>query len=81
VEKNWLVDLKTPKTVTATAEMTDNNCAAALDRITVAAKSIETGLFPPSTDGWWCSKKWCGYWDTCPYGSRSQVSVSTGDTT
>ena len=32
--------------------------------------AIQRGDFPPRTDGWWCSQKWCGYWDRCPYGAR-----------
>lgn len=24
---------------------------------------------PPNTDGWWCSEKFCDFWDLCPYGS------------
>lgn len=31
---------------------------------------IRRGEFPPRTDGWWCSERWCGYWHRCPYGAR-----------
>lgn len=33
--------------------------------VTEIAKSINTGLFPPGSSEWWCSPKWCGYWDLC----------------
>lgn len=28
----------------------------------------------PNTD-WWCSKKWCGYWSVCPFGSSGKIGV------
>jgi len=38
--------------------------------VTLAA--IKTGIFPPTNpDSWWCSEKWCGYWDdVCPFGRK-----------
>ncbi len=30
-------------------------------------ESIDLGNFPPNTEGWWCSEKWCGYATTCRY--------------
>ena len=42
--------------------------AALGQRVTVIAKSIDAGIFPPAAVGSWnCSEKWCGYWKTCPY--------------
>jgi hypothetical protein len=42
---------------------------------------FKQGLMLPvdkgSTNGWVCSQKWCGAWESvCPYGKRSQVSVA-----
>lgn len=32
-----------------------------------AKKTLDTGSFKPAEWGhWMCSKKWCGYWQTCP---------------
>ena len=28
-------------------------------------KQIQAMLFPANEEGWWCSKKWCGYYDRC----------------
>jgi len=29
-------------------------------------KAVTSGVALPAPDGaWWCSKKWCGYWDMC----------------
>jgi small nuclear ribonucleoprotein (snRNP)-like protein len=35
--------------------------------IAAAQTMKQRGIFPPNTGGWWCSPKWCGYWDICPY--------------
>lgn len=29
------------------------------------AKAIRADAFPRNPTGWWCSPKWCGYWDRC----------------
>ena len=34
-------------------------------------KGIEEEQFMPASPlGWWCSEKWCGYWQLCEYGGR-----------
>jgi len=30
-----------------------------------AWRQIETGIFPPSPAGWWCSPDWCPFWGHC----------------
>lgn len=39
------------------------------DFLTTVAKrvwqGIQSGVFPPNPNGWWCSEKWCGYWRIC----------------
>ena len=33
-------------------------------------RALKAGIFLPSSDmGWWCSKTWCGYAETCPHWS------------
>ena len=32
------------------------------------AQQMKTGNAPPNPNGWWCSPKWCGYWDLCKTG-------------
>jgi hypothetical protein len=27
--------------------------------------AITAGVFYPNQNGWWCSKKWCGFWEQC----------------
>jgi hypothetical protein len=43
------------------------------NRMQIALAAIKTGIFPPANpDSWWCSEKWCGYWDSvCPFGRKS----------
>ncbi len=33
--------------------------------VTEVANSISKGVFPPGSEGWHCTPKWCGYWDIC----------------
>lgn len=44
---------------------------AYLLRAEAAAKVIRTGAFMPARpDDWWCSKKFCGYFNRCPFAAR-----------
>lgn len=46
-----------------------------VNRVAVAARIIESGVFTPApVDSWWCSRKFCSYWSLCPYAARP-VSV------
>ena len=39
---------------------------ALLNRINAVLKGIKAGVFIPANAGsWWCSPKWCGYWNSC----------------
>jgi hypothetical protein len=42
-------------------------------RMALTLAAIQTGVFPPTNpDNWWCSERWCGYWDgICPFGKKS----------
>jgi len=47
-----------------------------------ADAGIKAGAFPPTNpDNWWCSEKWCSFWETCPFvagrrqRARSAVTV------
>lgn len=40
-------------------------------RIEALLLARERGVFPPAPEGaWYCSKKHCGFWDSCPYALR-----------
>ncbi len=64
-----LVDLASgPKVVTLTSGRTPADFKVFLARVEQACRVIEKGVFTPArqTD-WACSRKFCGYADTCPY--------------
>lgn len=36
------------------------------DAINQVHKAIQSGVAMPAPEGsWYCSQKWCGYWDQC----------------
>jgi hypothetical protein len=38
-------------------------------------RMFETESPTPGTKGWWCSKKWCGWWRNCRFGGE-QITFS-----
>lgn len=52
-----------------------------LRRVELASKVVTSGIFQPADadKSWWCSQKWCGYWDACEFGARKAVSVGLID--
>lgn len=41
---------------------------AIVARLQQVQGSIQAGHFPPTDPGnWWCSNRWCGFWNICPY--------------
>jgi len=46
-------------------------------RIKTMMQMVYAGLFPPAaSDSWMCQPKWCGYYWTCPYISKSRKVYS-----
>lgn len=75
-----LVKTKIPKALKLESYRTPDDHARFLRKVEVAAKVIQSGAFMPAPrSSWWCSKKWCGYWDRCPFGARGAVSVGLID--
>jgi hypothetical protein len=56
---------KKPVAKTITTERTEEQCAWWLAQLPIIYQSMQTGVFPPGQVGWWCSPKFCGYWDLC----------------
>jgi len=57
---------KVPKIVQLPTQRTQEDIDRLLERIGRMADGIGKGVFMPAEQGAWiCSKKWCGYWDTC----------------
>ena len=65
-----------PKIATVAATVGPETNAWVLARWRAADAQIKSGVLPPATPGsWWCSAKWCGYHDRCPYGAPQRVSI------
>ena len=39
----------------------------------VDAAAQRGGFLPAAEGAWWCSLKWCGWWDVCPFGARGRM--------
>lgn len=83
VALDFLVKLKTaPKSVVVPGPA-PSDFGPIIQRIERAANVFEKGTFypvdPTGPSGWVCTKKWCGYFDRCPFGRRrvKQVAMST----
>jgi len=74
---DYLVKTKTPKVVTYTTKRTEQDLSVLEARFGQACRIIEAEMFTPtSRSNWWCSEKWCGYFDTCPY-AKGRVSITS----
>lgn len=63
-----LVKKKTPEYNPVRTERTEEDLQAFVRRFEVACQTIEKQIFLPcSPEHWRCSRKWCGYYETCPY--------------
>lgn len=59
---------RTVKRDLTTSTRTIPDLAALSERIATVSHGIDAGIFAPATPGaWWCSSKWCGYFNTCKY--------------
>jgi len=47
---------------------TIGDLTALVNRINMAVKLIDAGVFiPTNPSNWWCDSRWCGYFNTCKY--------------
>jgi CRISPR/Cas system-associated exonuclease Cas4 (RecB family) len=68
------------KRQTLTTQRTAVDRAVLAERIDVAARMVEAGIFPPAAAGVWnCSKKWCGYYRTCRFVNGNRADAAQGD--
>ena len=71
-----LLKTKQPSTAVITTHRGPDDFAAVLQRHQAATALINAGTFiPTSPDNWWCSQKFCGYWDRCPFGAGGRIGV------
>ena len=62
-----VLNKKTGKSKTMRTQRDMKAIETALSIVDVYWKFVQTGVFPPSTNGWWCSSRWCGWHDQCPF--------------
>lgn len=76
---DYVVLIKKPKTIHREAHHDRNDHARTLLRVEQAVRGIDAGIFLPAQAGsWWCSRKWCSYYGTCPYVKGGAVVVVPG---
>ncbi len=76
---DYLVRLKTPKSVTVDATPDREHFSELFARIEAAHVAMTKGVFIPAPlDAWWCSAKWCGYHATCRYARKPMTVSMTG---
>ena len=69
---DYLIDNKVPKAVSLYTARTEDDFEPMLRRIENAVVSIEKGVFLPCRqDDWRCSRRFCGYFNICPYSRKS----------
>lgn len=60
--------LKTPVAYRMETSRTQAQCGAFVDEVATVAKGIRAEVFPFNPGGWWCSSRYCGFWNLCPMG-------------
>jgi len=76
---DYLVSTKVPKfvPVTTTRDATDHQMFLA--RLERAKQVIESGVFTPASPGsWWCSSRFCGWFQTCPFSAKPKLIAIEG---
>jgi hypothetical protein len=59
------------KTISLFSERKEEDYQALFRRIEMGMKIIRSGAFAPANqDSWWCSPRFCGYWNSCSYVSH-----------
>lgn len=73
-----LIKKSVPESLTLTSKRNEKDFIAFKNRFEKACEVIEKGMFYPTDySNYWCSKLYCGYYDTCPYVSgRKSFSLS-----
>ena len=65
-----VTDNKQPKAQIYTANINDASKSLVRQRIKSVREGINKNVFLPAPEGsWYCSEKWCSFWNICPYGS------------
>ncbi|MBM01263.1 MAG: hypothetical protein CL762_00880 [Chloroflexi bacterium] len=68
-----VVDTKEPKSDLIVHEVSELSISSVSQKIRSVSGAIRKRVFLPAPEGsWYCSKKWCFYWNICPYGESSK---------
>jgi len=68
-----VVDTKEPKSDLIVHEVNELSINSVSQKIRSVSGAIRKRVFLPAPEGsWYCSKKWCFYWNICPYGESSK---------
>lgn len=65
VKLDYLVNTKTPKTVTLEAKRTEKDINRFLNIMNNVANAISNKIYYPNQTNYMCSEKMCGYWNLC----------------
>lgn len=60
-----VIKTKQPKALTMETARSREGLKMHLNTIGHIARAIHAEAFPMNPTGWWCSQKFCGYWDRC----------------
>lgn len=75
-ELQYLCFAKEVTTDTQPAVRTLEDYQSFLDKVEAVAKQLEAGIMTPAVDGtWWCSRKWCKFYQICKYPTKQAKSV------
>jgi len=67
LQMDYLVKTQKEKYVPMPTERTQPDLDRIVRLLDATIKDITAGHFMPNPNGWWCSKRWCGYWDRCSF--------------
>lgn len=67
-----MIKLKTPKYVRLETTRSNADLRWHLKMVEELGQQIHSGLLPPNPTGWWCSPKWCGYYEKCKGGQHKE---------
>jgi predicted RecB family nuclease len=63
---------KNPAVQVLETTRTHQDVFALYSRVNEVWKAIQREVFTPTDpDNWWCSHKYCSFWDVCEYGGRN----------
>lgn len=66
-----LIAKKVPEVQPLETTRNDSHVPAFKARIEYMIRQVKAGLFPPTEpSNWWCSEKWCNYWQVCQYATK-----------